>query len=287
MASLREIRRKITSFKSTGRITKAMEMVAASKMRRAQSRVLSGRPYAEKIREMLANVAAAQPETDAEVSPLLAVRPVKRVGLILISADRGLAGGFNANMLRRAAQFLLESPVEVSVTTVGRKGRDFIIRSGRGLRAEFSNIGDFPSLLDTLPMSRVVIDDFRSGFVDEVYVGYSKFINTAVQRPVIERVLPIEPPENWIANKTEYIYEPDARNVLNELTPRYVEMQIFHAILESQASEQSARMVAMRNATENANEVVAELTLLANKVRQEVITRELLEIVGGAAALNG
>jgi F-type H+-transporting ATPase subunit gamma len=210
---------------------------------------------------------------------------VQRVGLILITSDRGLAGGFNANMTRRAAQFILDSPVPVSVVTVGRKGRDFVIRLGRELRADYSNLGDYPSLLDTTPISRVVMDDFRAGYVDEVYLGYSKFVNTVVQRPVIEKLLPIDPPPDL--DKTEFLYEPSPEAVLNELVTRYVEMLVYHAILESSASEHSARMVAMRNATENANEVVNDLTLTANKVRQEVITKELLEIVGGVAALSG
>ncbi|MFN8533118.1 MAG: ATP synthase F1 subunit gamma [Dehalococcoidia bacterium] len=286
MPNLREIRRRIRSIKSTARITKAMEMVSASKMRRAQQRVLAGRPYAETIREVLADVAATIPVSDeGPINPLLAIRPVRRVGLVLVTSDRGLAGGFNANMTRRAAQFMVDSPVPVSAITVGRKGRDFIIRLGRELRADYSNIGDYPTLLDTVAISRVVMDDFRAGYVDEVFIGYSKFVNTIVQRPVVEKLLPIEPPPDL--DKTEFIYEPSPEAVLDDLVTRYVEMQVYHAILESLASEQSARMVAMRNATENANEVVADLTLTANKVRQEVITKELLEIVGGVAALSG
>ncbi|GIW05439.1 MAG: ATP synthase gamma chain [Dehalococcoidia bacterium] len=286
MPSLRDIRRRIRSIKSTARITKAMEMVSASKMRRAQQRVLAGRPYAETIREVLADVVATIPVTEeGPINPLLAVRPVQRIGLILVTSDRGLAGGFNANMTRRAAQFIFESSVPVSVVTVGRKGRDFIIRLGRELRADYSNLGDYPSLLDTTPISRVVMDDFRAGYLDEVYLGYSKFVNTVVQRPVIEKLLPIDPPPD--VDKTEFLYEPSPEAVLDELVTRYVEMQVYHAILESSASEHSARMVAMRNATENANEVVNDLTLTANKVRQEVITKELLEIVGGVAALSG
>jgi F-type H+-transporting ATPase subunit gamma len=286
MPSLRDIRRRIRSIKSTARITKAMEMVSAAKMRRAQQRVLAGRPYADRIRAVLADVAATIPVTDeGPINPLLEVRPVQRIGLILITSDRGLAGGFNANMTRRAAQFIFESPVPVSVVTIGRKGRDFMIRLGRDLRADYSNLGDHPTLLDTTPISRVVMDDFRSGYVDEVYLAYSKFVNTMVQRPVIEKLLPIDPPPDL--DKTEFIYEPSPEAVLDELVTRYIEMQVYHAVLESSASEHSARMVAMRNATENANEVVNDLTLTANKVRQEVITKELLEIVGGVNALSG
>ncbi|MCS6801550.1 MAG: ATP synthase F1 subunit gamma [Chloroflexota bacterium] len=286
MPSLRDIRRRIRSIKNTARITKAMEMVAAAKMRRAQQRVLAGRPYAETIRAVLADVVAKIPATDdGPINPLLDVRPVRRIGLILITSDRGLAGGFNANMTRRAAQFIFESAVPVSVVTIGRKGRDFMVRLGWDLRADYSNLGDYPTLLDTTPISRVVMDDFRSGYVDEVYLGYSKFVNTMVQRPVIEKLLPIDPPPDL--DRTEFLYEPSPEAVLDALVTRYVEMQVYHAVLENSASEHSARMVAMRNATENANEVVNDLTLTANKVRQEVITKELLEIVGGVNALRG
>jgi F-type H+-transporting ATPase subunit gamma len=261
-----------------------MEMVAAAKMRRAQQRVLAGRPYAQAIRAVLADVAATIPRRGEElVNPLLAVRPVQRIELVLITSDRGLCGGFNANMTRHAAQFILQAAVPVAVVTVGRKGRDFILRFGRELRAEYSNLGDAPSLLDTTAISRVVMDDFRAGYVDEVYLGYSRFLNTMVQQPVIEKLLPIDPPPD--IDPTEYLYEPSPQAVLDALVTRYVEMEVYHAILESIASEQSARMVAMRNATENANEVVSELTLTANKVRQEVITKELLDIVGGVNAL--
>jgi F-type H+-transporting ATPase subunit gamma len=284
MPSLREIRRRIRSVRNVGRITRAMEMVAAAKMRRAQQRVLAGRPYAQAIRAVLADVAATIPRRGEElVNPLLAVRPVQRIELVLITSDRGLCGGFNANMTRHAAQFILQAAVPVAVVTVGRKGRDFILRFGRELRAEYSNLGDAPSLLDTTAISRVVMDDFRAGYVDEVYLGYSRFLNTMVQQPVIEKLLPIDPPPD--IDPTEYLYEPSPQAVLDALVTRYVEMEVYHAILESIASEQSARMVAMRNATENANEVVSELTLTANKVRQEVITKELLDIVGGVNAL--
>ncbi|MCL6648213.1 MAG: ATP synthase F1 subunit gamma [Chloroflexi bacterium] len=284
MPSLREIRRRIRSVRNTARITKAMEMVAAAKMRRAQQRVLAGRPYAQTIRAVLADVAATIPRQGEElVNPLLAVRPVQRIALVLVTSDRGLCGGFNANMTRRAAQFILQAAVPVAVVTVGRKGRDFILRFGRELRAEYTNLGDAPSLLDTTAISRVVMDDFRAGYVDEVYLGYSRFLNTMVQQPVIEKLLPIDPPPD--IDPTEYLYEPSPQAVLDALVTRYVEMEVYHAILESIASEQSARMVAMRNATENANEVVSELTLTANKVRQEVITKELLDIVGGVNAL--
>lgn len=261
-----------------------MEMIAASKMRRSQNRVLSGRPYAEKIREVLGDVAANR-NADGPTHPLMEVRPVKRIEIILLTSDRGLKGGFNGNMNRAVAQMILSNSATVSIVPIGRKGRDFMNRMGREIRAEFSNLGDFPELFDVIPVARVAMDDFRSGYVDEVYVAYSKFLNTLVQVPTIEKILPIEPPPDVV--KTDYIYEPDVDTVLNELAPRYVEMQIYHAVIESRASEQSAQMVAMRNATENAKEVIGELTLTANKIRQEMITSELLDIVGGVAALGG
>jgi F-type H+-transporting ATPase subunit gamma len=192
----------------------------------------------------------------------------------------------NANINRRTAAFILEQTVPVTLITVGRRGRDFMVRYGQDIHAEFTQLGDKPSLLDTLPASRIVIDDYSSGFVDMVYLAYTQFITTMTQRPVISQLLPIEPAIIPRRENVEYIYEPGAGSVLADLLPRFVEMKVYHAILESIASEQSARMVAMRNATDNANELIEHLTLLHNKVRQEMITKELLEITGGAAALD-
>ncbi|MBI2846984.1 MAG: ATP synthase F1 subunit gamma [Chloroflexi bacterium] len=286
MANIRIIKRRIRSVQNTAKITKAMEMVAASKMRRAQQRVLAGRPYSEKIQEVLADLAAQYQEAEDEVQPLLQKREAKRIEVIHITPDRGLCGGLNSSMNRRTAAFILEQGVPVSLVTVGRKGRDFVVRYGRDVRAVFTDLGDYPSLIDTLPISRIVIDDYSSGFSDGVYLAYTQFINTMVQRPVVRKLLPIEPAPMERKQRVGYIYEPTSVAVLGNLLPRFVEMQVYHALLESIASEQSARMVAMRSATDNANELIEDLTLTYNKARQEMITKELLDITGGAQALD-
>lgn len=283
MANIRVIRRRIKGIQSAAKITRAMEMIATSKMRRAQERGLAGRPYSEKIRQVLADLAALPMEGGA-LHPLLQRRPVNKIAIVHITPDRGLCGGLNTNLNRRTASFILEQSVTVTLVTIGRKGRDFMRRYGRDIRAEFTGIGDRPSLLDTLPISRIIIDDYTNRIVDMVYLVYAQFISTMVQRPVMQQILPVEPAAIPRAQNVDYIYEPSPGVVLGELLPRFVEMQVYHAILESIASEQSARMVAMRNATDNANELIEELTLMYNKARQESITKELLDITGGAAA---
>jgi len=284
MAAIREIRRRIRSIQSTAKITKAMEMIAASKMRRAQERDIAGRPYADLIRQVLADL-AAQRQEDEDIHPLLVQRPANRIAVIHITPDRGLCGGLNANVNRRATSFILEQSVPMTIVAVGRKGRDFMVRYGQEVRAEFTYLGDQPSVADILPIARVVIDDYSAGLVDEVYLCYTEFVTTMTQRPVMWRLLPVEPATIEARLNVGYIYEPSAASVLAGLLPRFIEMQLYHAILESIASEQSARMVAMRAATDNANELVEDLTLTYNKVRQEMITKELLDITGGAAAL--
>jgi len=285
LANIRAIKRRIRSVTNTAKITKAMEMVAASKMRRSQQRVLAARPYAESMRTVLGNL-AAQRTAGAELHPLLQRRPVERIEIIHITADRGLCGGLNANINRRTGAFILEQTKPVSLVTVGRKGRDFMGRYGRDIRAEFTQLGDAPLLLDVAPVARVVTDDYIGGYADQVFVAYQQFVSTVTQRPVIRQLLPIEAAEIPPERNVEYIYEPDPEVVMAQLLPRFVEMQIYHAILEGIGSEQSARMVAMHSATENANEMVQELTLTYNKARQEMITKELLDLVGGAAALE-
>lgn len=286
MPTLREIRRRIRSIQSTAKITKAMEMVAASKMRRAQQRVLAARPYAQKITEVIADL-ASQPKGDAPLHPLLEERPVERILVVHVTADRGLCGGLNANMNRRSASFLLEQQVPVSLVVVGRKGRDYMIRYGRDVRAEFIQLGDYPGLLDTLAIARVIIDDYVSGELDRVYLAYTQFVNTAVQRPVVQQILPVQPAQIPPGRNVEYLYEPSSEEVLAGLLPRFVEMQVYHAVLEHIASEQSARMVAMRSATDNANDLTKDLTLSLNKARQAAITNELLDLAGGAEAMKG
>jgi F-type H+-transporting ATPase subunit gamma len=286
MANVRTIRRRIRSVRNTAKITKAMQMIAASKMRRAQLSTFAGRPYAQKILEVLANL-MAQPTEAEDIHPLLRKRDVKSIQFIHITPDRGLCGGLVSNLNRAASQFILGSHVPVSVVTVGKKGRDFMVRSRRDVKAVFTGTPDRPGIADISAIARLAIDDYTSGQVDRVVVSYTEFVNTAVQRPVVEQLLPVQPAELRAGEAVGYIYEPASLQVLGALLPRFVEMQIYHAVLEAIASEQSARMVAMRNATDNANELVDSLTLLMNKVRQEAITKELLDIVGGVAALEG
>jgi len=257
-----------------------MEMIAASKMKQAQQRVLAGRPYAEKMQDVVSHL-AAQAQPGEAVHPLLQRRESKSVAIIHISADRGLCGGLNANINRMTASFILEQGLPVSLIAVGQRGRDFMCSHGQNVVAEFIQLADKPSLLDTLPISRVVIDDYATKAVDQVYLAYSKFINTVNQQPVLREILPIVPAKEEPTENLEYIYEPSAPAVLENLLPRYVEMQVYHAILESIASEQSARMVAMRNATDAAQDMIEDLTLTLNKARQELITKELLDIAGG------
>ncbi len=284
MANIHVIRRRIRGIQNTAKITKAMEMVAASRMKRAQERGLAGRPYSGKIQQVIGDLAAL-PEAGGVLHPLLQRRPVAKIDIVHITPDRGLCGGLNTNINRLTAGFILAQTVPVTLITVGRKGSDFMRRYRRDILAEFTQLGDRPNLIDTLPISRIVIDDYCGGVVDQVYLVYAKFISTMLQRSVLQQLLPIEPASIPRAQNVDYIYEPDPDAVLGELLPRFVEMQVYHAILESIASEQSARMVAMRNATENANELITDLTLMYNKARQESITRELLDITGGAAAL--
>ena len=295
---VRAIRNRIRSVGNTAKVTKAMELVAASKMRRTQDRALSARPYAEQMRAVLARIASsseARGGGDAEeLHPLLNQRDVKHFAFIHITANRGLAGGLNANMNRAGAALALEHQPRVervSVIPVGRKGRDFFRRSGFPEIAEFTGLGDYPTLGATLAISRIVIDDFTRGEIDQVYIGFQHFVNTAVQRPLVRQILPIEPPAELeemagALRGADFIFEPSPAALLETLLPRYVEMQVFEAILEAAASEQSARMVAMRAATDAANDMVVDLTLTYNKARQELITSELLDIVGGKAAVE-
>lgn len=285
MANVRIIRRRIRSVRNTAKITKAMQMIAASKMRRAQLATIAGRPYSQKIREVLADL-AAQPVESEDIHPLLKRREVKRIQLIHITPDRGLCGGLPSNMNRASGQFILGSKVPVSVVTVGKKGRDFMVRSGREVKAVFIEMADRPRIVDISAIARLAIDEYASGAVDQVMVAYTQFVNTAVQKPVVEQLLPVQSAELKAGEAVGYIYEPNSLRVLSNLLPRFVEMQVYHAVLESIASEHSARMMAMRNATDSANDLIDSLTLLMNKVRQEAITKELLDIVGGVAAME-
>ena len=282
MATTQILRRRIRSIQGTAKICRAMEMIATAKMRRAQEQATAGRPYAEKISQVIADLAV---EAREGIHPLLQKREVKKIAIVHITTDRGLCGGLNANMNRFVASFILEQTIPVILVTVGRKGRAFMLRVGQNIRAEFTGISDRPTLLETLPMSRIVIDDYSNGAVDQVYHAYPRLATTIVQRPTLQVLLPIEPVMFPRGQTAEYIYEPTSSIVLNELLPRYVEMKVYHAILELVASEQSARMVAMRNASDNAKELTEDLTLALNKVRQETITKEICDISGGAEAL--
>jgi len=265
-----------------------MELVAASKMRRAQLNALAARPYAERLRWVLADLAETLPQIDPEDRhPLIQVRPeVKTVELIVVTPNRGLSGGLPGGLNRRAAQFLLDEGKPARVIAVGRKGRDFMRRTGQQVVAEFLEMGDYPAHDDIRPIAQIAMEDYISGAADEVYVLYAEFVNMVTQRPTVVKLLPIEPPTEAATEGVDYIYEPGRAAVLAELLPRYVERLVYDAILEAAASEQSARMVAMRNATDNANELMRDLTLVYNKARQESITSELLDIVGGVEAMS-
>jgi len=291
LPSTKDFRDRIRSVANTAKVTGAMQMIAASKMNRAQNMVRDGRPYADRIRDVLGDLAAlAVEEDDTPAIELLRVRPVRKTLMLLVTPDRGLAGALVGNLQREAGRFILEAQGEVSVISIGRKGERFIARAGQRLVAAFS-VPDRPSLDDTATISRQLIEEYSAGRVDRVVLIYAKFINTAVQEANIRQLLPVDPPErdeNAVGNlqSLDYIYEPSIVEVLESLVPRYIEMQVYHGILEAFASEHSARMVAMQNATDNANEIVEELTLDLNKARQESITAELLDIVGGVAALE-
>jgi len=282
MPSVRQIRRRIRSVENTGKLTKAMEMVAAAKMRRAQTDIFAARPYASKMQELLAHLAAMAPGDSSELHPLLQTRPVKRIAIIQITPDRGMCGGLVSNINRRTGSFIVGQEAPATIVTVGNKGRDFMVRTSRELRASFVGLGDRPKLLDTSSVARIVVEDFSNGNCDAAFLAYTEFVNTVVQRPVIRQLLPVEPAELSASEMSGYIYEPRQLELMNSLLPRIVEMQVYSSILESNASEQSARMMAMRNATDSAKDLVRELTLQANKARQATITAELLDIIGGS-----
>jgi len=264
-----------------------MSLIAASKMRRAQQAVTQGRPFAEKIQEIITHLAAQPGDDEAAVHPLLQVRPLQRVGILVISPDRGLCGGMHANLNRVVGQFMLEQTVPITAIVAGRKGRDFMIRSGQEVKAVFTELPDRPVLADTIAISHLVIDSYSEGEVDEVHLAFTRFASTLSQVPVIEKLLPVAPASLTGSERVGYIYEPDSLAVLGSLLPRYVEMEVFHALLESNASEQSSRMVAMRNATDNANDLMNDMTLVMNRIRQDSITNELLDLIGGQMALEG
>ncbi len=295
MPSLKDIRGRIGSVRNIAQITRAMEMVAASRMKRAQDAIIAARPYSDELRAVLSRVAAVAGE---EIDPLLARRPVRRVALIMITTDRGLAGSLNANAIRASLRWTQErlgeggadGRVEVEAVTIGRKGRDGLRRAGIPIAAHFSQLGDRPAFTDVTPIARIVTEDFLAEKYDEIHVAYSTFITTLTQRPEITQLLPITSPEQaegHAASNDEYLFEPSPEAVLRRLLPHFVALDLYRAVLENQASEQSARMIAMRNSTDNAHELIDDLTLVYNKTRQATITREMIEIASGAEALGG
>jgi len=282
MASQRDIRRRIQSSKNIKQITRAMQFVAASKLKRAQEATLASRPYAEKLDEVLADLASV---LSGEDHPLLVRRESGKRLIVLITTDRGLAGALNTNTIRFAAQQITETGGDLAVVTVGRKGRDAMRRSRVPLEAHFEGFGDRPSFADVLPLARLITDDYLAGTYARVDIIYSHFVSTLTQRPSMDALLPITPsPDTAGIPGNQFIFEPSASKVLEQLVPRYVATRLFQAVLESKASEESSRMVAMKNATENAEELIDDLTLAYNKVRQSNITREMIEIASGAKA---
>jgi len=265
-----------------------METVSAAKMRKSQAQVTATRPYARQAREVLSYIARL-PSTENELDPLIQVRPAKRVGILLVTADRGLAGGFNSNVIRAAARFMREKRdqgLEVEVVTVGRKGRDWLLRYDPVVRAEFTNMPDSPTTYDVSPITRLIVDDYSGGHFDEIYLIYTNFINTITQEPVVHKLLPIEPAEPSVTMAPDYIFEPSPEAVLSRVLYGFTEVQVLQALIESIASEHSARMVAMRNATDAALDLIDDLTLTYNKARQEGVTNELMDIIGGSIALE-
>ena len=288
MASGKEIRNKIKSVESTRKITKAMEMVAASKMRKAQDRMRAARPYGEKIRRVAGNLSHAL--TDYS-HPFLEHRDeVKGVGLIAVTSDKGLCGGLNTNVLRLALSKMKEWDAEgksLRVTAIGNKGFGFMMRAGANIVSHLTGLGDTPHLEKLIGPTKVLLDAYIAGEIDVVYIAYTRFINTMKQEPVIEQLLPLtgDIVGSTTRNRWDYIYEPDTKSVIDQLLIRYVEALLYQSVAENMASEQSARMVAMKSASDNAKNVSGELKLMYNKARQAAITKELSEIVGGAAAV--
>lgn len=288
MAGAKEIRTKIASIKSTQKITKAMEMVAASKMRRAQERMESSRPYAEKMLQVINHLAHASPEY--RHSFMAEERELKNVGYIVVSSDRGLCGGLNANLFRRLVGEIKEGRkkgVEPVFCTIGSKALGFFSRFGGDVRAQVTHLGDNPHIEDLIGTVKVMLDAYRKGEIDAVYIAFNEFVNTMTQKPTVHQLIPIKAePVDAIAHRWDYIYEPGARDVLDQLLARYIESLVYQSVVENGASEMAARRVAMKAATDNAGDLIKELQLVYNKARQAAITQEISEIVGGAAAVS-
>jgi F-type H+-transporting ATPase subunit gamma len=287
MAVGKEIRVKIASIKNTQKITRAMEKVATSKMRKTQARMQATRPYSHKIAQIIRHLAHAKPEY---THPFMEARAVKRIGVILLSSDRGLCGGLNSNLFRlslRQFRAWSDADTEFEVGVIGQKGASFFNGIGARVVAQVTKIGDTPHLESIIGVIKVLLDDYRDGKIDELYVAHNEFVNTMTQKPQLTKLLPItaESISPELAGHWDYLYEPDAKEVLDELLVRYVESIVFQGLVENNACEQAARMVAMKSASDNAGKLISELQLIYNKARQAAITQEISEIVGGAAAV--
>jgi len=281
VAGVRDIRRRIRSVRNMQQITKAMKMVSAAKLRKAQQKLNAARPYAHQLQAVLERLSQATGET---THPLLVKRPVQKVVYVVITSDRGLCGGYNSNLIRKTVGLIAETPQEVKLVTVGRKGRDYFRRGKIEFLAEFVALGDEPSYNQAKEIAQKVVRLYEQGEADEVYLMYTEFVSAINARPTQVKLLPIEKPEG--KQTIQYIYEPSPEEILGSLLPKYVETQIFRSILEGKASEQGARMTAMSSATDNAKDMIDRLSLIMNRARQAAITKEISEIVGGAAALN-
>jgi F-type H+-transporting ATPase subunit gamma len=287
MAGAKEIRTKIKSIQNTQKITRAMEMVAASKMRKAQDRMRAARPYAERMRNVIAHLAHAHPEYR---HPFLVERKVRRAGFILVTSDRGLCGGLNVNLFRTLIPAMKErdrASIALDLCAIGAKGTQFFKRLGGNIIAQASHLGDTPHLDQILGPVRVMLDAYDNGQIDQLLLVYNHFVSTMAQRPTIEQILPIsaETLEEELRHHWDYLYEPDSKEVLDDLLMRYIESLVYQGVVENIACEQAARMVAMKSASDNAENLIDELQLAYNKARQAAITQEISEIVGGAAAV--
>ncbi len=287
MAVGKEIRSKIGSIKNTQKITRAMEMVAASKMRKTKDRMLATRPYSRKIGQIIKHLAQANPEYKHS---FLVERPVKRVGIIVISSDRGLCGGLNSNLFRRTLSQMVQwekANIEVDICTIGTKAFGFFGNFRANLVGQVSKLGDTPHQHDIIGIIKIMLDAYAQGKIDELHVVYNEFVNTMTQKPTIDKLLPVvasELEEN-LRGHWDYLYEPDAKEVLDHLLTRYIESIVYQGLVENNACEQAARMVAMKSASDNAGNIISELQLVYNKARQAAITQEISEIVAGAAAV--
>jgi F-type H+-transporting ATPase subunit gamma len=286
MAGAKEIRTKIASIKNTQKITKAMQMVAASKMRKAQDRMQATRPYAQKIRNVVSHIAQSHPEYR---HPYLVERPSNRVGLIVISTDRGLCGGLNINLFKKALVAMRgwsNDGLEIDLTLIGTKANGYFKRIGGNIAASATHLGDTPSIVEMIGTVKVMLDAYEDGSIDRLYLVHNRFLNTITQQPELTQLLPVTgEPDEQLKHHWDYIYEPDSKPVLDALMIRYIESLVYQGVVENIACEMAARMVAMKAATDNAGDLIDELQLIYNKARQAAITQEISEIVSGAAAV--